>query len=227
MLWRSHEKLRAKGNYVDMARDVVKREAWGLTRNDVTIKRKPTKSAADKIEELFNAAVAGDLKGKPVEIGILTKEGRTYLEKLSGVQMKEAVSFVLNPSDLVHMYRNHFGDNEKDKGSNIPLTKEDIRAIADVVSNPERVIFGKEPDGLKRNLFYFLAPAKEGAYNLREIYGDRKGNLTAKTFYKTRKGVSQRALSLLKSEHLTSVTDGATLSDGAKLPKFFDTPIIG
>lgn len=31
MLWRSHEKLRTKGDYVDMARDAVKREELGLT----------------------------------------------------------------------------------------------------------------------------------------------------------------------------------------------------
>lgn len=31
MLWRSHEKLRNKGDYVDMARDAVKREELGLT----------------------------------------------------------------------------------------------------------------------------------------------------------------------------------------------------
>lgn len=224
MLWRSHEKLRTKGDYVDMARDAVKREELGLNKSEVI--RRSTKTTADMIEETFDAAASGDLKGKPVEIGRLTAEGKSYLEKLSGIQMKEEVSFVLNPSDMIHMYRNHFGENEKDKGNNIPLTRDDIRAIARVVSNPERVIFGEEPDGLKRKLFYFLAPAKEGAYNLLEIYGDRKGNLTAKTYYKTRKGVSQRALSLMKSEHLTSVTDGATLSDGAKLPKIFDTPTI-
>ena len=222
MLWRSHEKLRSRGDYVDMARDTAKREELGLNKSEAIVTRSK-KTTADRIEETFDAAVSGDLTGKPIEIGRLTAEGRTYLEKLSGMQIKEEVSFVLNPSDMVHMYRDHFGDNEKDKGNNIPLNREDIRAIASVVSNPERVIFGKEPDGLKRNLFYFLAPAKEGAYNLLEIYGDRKGNLTAKTYYKTRKGVSQRALSLMKSEHLTSVTDGATLSDGAKLPKFFES----
>lgn len=237
ILWRSHERLGARAkaqgqvqngalDYVDIARDTVKRAELGLNKSDVIVTRS-RKTTADKIEESFDAAVAGELTGKPVEIGRLTKEGREYLEKLSGLKLKETVSFVLNPSDLVHMYRDHFGTNEKDKGNNIPLTKEDIRAIADVVSSPERVIFGKEPDGLKRNLFYFLAPAQEGAYNLLEIYGDRKGNLTAKTFYKTRKGVSQRVLSLMKSEHLTSVTDGATLSDGAKLPKFFDNSISG
>ena len=181
-------------------------------------------ATADRIEELFDKAVRGDLTGKPVEVGTLTKDGKAYLEKLSGIKMKDEVSFVLNPSDLVHMYRDHYASNEKDKGNNIPLDKDDIRAIADIIVNPERVIFGKEPDGLKRNLFYFLSSAQGGTYNLLEIYGDRKGNLTAKTFYKTRKGVSQRVLSLMKSEHLTSVTDGATLSGDAKLPKFFEYP---
>ncbi len=32
MLWRSHEKLRTKGDYVDMARDAAKREELGLDR---------------------------------------------------------------------------------------------------------------------------------------------------------------------------------------------------
>ena len=181
-------------------------------------------AVADRIEELFNQAVSGDLKGKPVEVGRLTEAGRMYLEKLSGIEMKEDVSFVLNPSDLVHMYRDHFADNEKDKGNNIPLNKEDIRMIGEIICNPERIVYGVEPDGLKRNLFYFLSSTNGGTYNLLEIYGDRKGNLTAKTFYKTKKAVSQRVLSLLKSEHLTSVTDGASLSDDAKLPKFFEYP---
>lgn len=41
MLWRSHERLRSKGDYVDMARDAVKREELGL--NDKT-KPEPTES---------------------------------------------------------------------------------------------------------------------------------------------------------------------------------------
>ena len=179
---------------------------------------------ADRIEELFDKAVEGKLTGKPVIVGQLTKAGRKFLEKLSGLEMKENVSFVLNPSDLVHMYRDHFGANEKDKGNNIPLTREDIRLIGEIISHPRKVVYGKEPDGQKRNLFYFLSSAKEGTYNMLEIYGDRKGNFTAKTFYKTKKTVSQRVLSLMKSEHLTSVTDGASLLDGAKLPKFFEYP---
>ena len=90
-----------------------------------------------------------------------------------------------------------------------------------VTTMSERIVYGVEPDGLKRNLFYFLSLTQGG--NLLAIYEDLKGNLTAKTFYKTKKAVSQRVLSLMKSEHLTSVTDGACLSD-AKLPKFFEYP---
>lgn len=179
---------------------------------------------ANRIERLFDDAVAGNLKGKSIEIGRLTEEGKKYLEDLSGIEMKEIVSLVLNPSDLVHVYRNHFNGNEKDLGNNIPLLKEDIRAIANVLAKPERVLYGEEPDGLRRKMFYFLSSAQDlGAYNLLEIHGDRKGNLTAKTFYKTKKAVSQRVLSLMKSEHLTSVTDGASLSD-ANLPNFFELP---
>ena len=207
----------------------------------------------ERIEKLFEEAIAGNLKGKPVKIGKLTEAGREYLEKLSGISFKKNVSFVLNPSDLMHIYRGHFGKNEKDKGQNIPLDMRDIRNLANVISAPDKIIFLKEGDGLRRNMFYFFKEAENGTYNLMEIYSDRKGNLTAKTFYKTRKdaaqrvmdikksllptsetyfgailsdksgeGVSQRAMPLNESSTLTSVTDGATLFEGAKLPKFFE-----
>lgn len=225
MLWRSHKKLRTKGDYVDMARDAAKREELGLNRNDAVRVRKPVETTADKIEKSFDAAVLGDLKGKPLEVGKLTQKGRAFLEKLSGVKMKDNVSFVLNPSDLVHIYRRHYGKNEKD-GRNIPLTKEDIRQISEIVSSPDRVVFGKEKSGNQRNMFFFLKEANDGSYNLMEVYSDKKGNLTAKSFFKSKEGVSQRAMLLNESSTLTSVTDGATLLDVAKLPKFFDNPTI-
>lgn len=228
ILWRSHERLggRAKAqwqvqngalDFVDMARDVAKRAELGLNKSDVIVTRS-RKTTADMIEESFDAAVAGELTGKPVEIGRLTKEGREYLEKLSGLKLKETVSFVLNPSDLAHIYRRHFGKNETD-ARNIPLTKDDIRQMAEVVSSPDKVIFGKEKSGNQRNMFFFLKETDNGSYNLMEVYSDRKGNLTAKSFFKSKEGVSQRAMLLNESSTLTSVTDGATLSDGAKLPK--------
>lgn len=230
MLWRSHEKLRSRGStpnepsgmdYVDMARDAAKREELGLNKSEVIVTRSK-KTTADRIEEAFDAAVSGDLKGKPLEVGKLTQEGRAYLEKLSGEKMKENVSFVLNPSDLVHIYRRHYGKNEKDV-RNIPLTNEDVRQISEIVSSPDRIVFGKEKNGNQRNMFFFLKEANDGSYNLMEVYSDKKGNLTAKSFFKSKEGVSQRAMLLNESSTLTSVTDGATLLDGAKLPKFFES----
>lgn len=181
-------------------------------------------SVADRIEELFNRAVSGDLKGKPIEIGRLSEAGRKYLEKLSGVKLKENVRFMLNPSDLQHINRRHFGENEND-GRNIPLTIEDIRSIAEIINNPDKVLFGKEKTGDKRNMFFFLKEAEDGSYNLLEVYANSWGNLTSKSFFKSKESVSQRAVSLEnESSHLTSLTDGPTLSDVAKLPKFFEYP---
>lgn len=176
----------------------------------------------NRIEDLFNKAVSGDLKGKPVSIGTLTKEGKYYLEKLSGITFKDRVDFVLNPSDLVHIYKRHYGGNEKD-GRNIPLDINDIRSIADIISNPNKVIFSVEEGAQERKMFSFLKEAEEGSYNLLEIYSDRKGNLTAKSFYKSKEGVSQRAISLTRTLHSTSGTDGATLNTDAKIPQMFET----
>ncbi|MGN0037071.1 MAG: hypothetical protein ACI36X_07685 [Bacteroidaceae bacterium] len=97
-----------------------------------------------------------------------------------------------------------------------------MRNIADVISFPDRIIYAKENVGEKRKMFFFLKEAENGTYNLLEIYADKKGNLTAKTFYKTKEGVSQRAMTLSESLHTTSETDGATLNDGAKIPQMFE-----
>ncbi len=180
----------------------------------------------DRIEELFNSAIEGNFTGKPVSIGKLTSKGRGYLESLSGMSFKENVDFVLNPSDLKHIYNEHFGSNEKDKGQNIPLDVKDIRSLVDVISMPDKVIFFKEGEGVNRNMFYFFKEAKDGTYNLMEIYSDKKGNLTAKTFYKTRKDALQRVMDIEKSLLPTSETYfGAILSD-AKIPKLFELPNI-
>ena len=49
-----------------------------------------------------------------------------------------------------------------------------------------------------------------GTFNLLEIYADRKGNLTTKTHYKTKKDVSQRTISIKDSLHSTPEADGTT-----------------
>lgn len=64
---------------------------------------KRKESLADRIEKLFDQTVEGLLTVKPVKVGKLTDAGRRFLEQLGELEMKGNVSFVLNPSDLVHM----------------------------------------------------------------------------------------------------------------------------
>jgi hypothetical protein len=179
-------------------------------------------SIMERIGELFDDAISGKWKGKPVSVGI-TSEGKAFLESLSGSKMKDSVDFVLNPSDLIHIFKEHWGDNEKNKDANSPLGREDILNIIDVIKQPESIIYLGN-DGNSGAKYAFLKQSDEGSYNLIEVYGDRKGNLTAKTYYKTKRGVSQRAIVLEKeSLHSTSETTGAT-SSCAKIPILIDSP---
>ena len=150
---------------------------------------------------------------------------KDYLEMLSGLKFKDKVSFTLNPSDLVHIHNDHFEGNEKDKGNNIPLTTLDIKRIVDVISFPTAIMYGKEKNS-RRNLFYFLMDTGAGTYNLLEIYSDRKGNLSTKTYYKTKKDAAQRVMKLKSSLLPTSETySGAILSD-TKIPQIFELPKV-
>lgn len=172
------------------------------------------KAAKDKLVELFNKARSGEFNGKPLSIGTLTQEGKKFLEDLSGLKMKDKIDFVLNPSDLKHMNKDHFGDNEKDPGRNIPLTEEDLRSMVDVIMNPEQVVYGIEKMD-NRKAFFFLKQAEDGTLNLAEIYSDKKGNLTAKSYYKTKKGVDQRVMEIKNSLLPTpEASSGSPLSDG-------------
>ena len=75
-------------------------------------------------------------------------------------------------------------------------------------------------------MFYFFKEAEDGTYNLMEIYSDRKGNLTAKTFYKTRKGSKQRVIDIEKSLLLTSEASLVHPLSGAKIPQMFETTSV-
>jgi N12 class adenine-specific DNA methylase len=176
-----------------------------------------------KVEELFEKARTGEFVGKPASIGRLSVDGKAYLEKLSGLKFKEFVNFVLNPSDLNHIRSDHYGENEKDKGNNVPLTDEDIQNMVDVLNQPDGILYGIDKnDG--RKLFFFLRDAGNGLYNLTEVCSTKKGNLTAKSFFKSKKkGISQRVMEIRQSLLPTSVTySGESLSSDAKIPPLFD-----
>ena len=103
------------------------------------------------------------------------------------------------------------------------MNKHDIRRLVDVVAFPTKIVYGIGENG--RKSFFFLMDTPGGAYNLLEIYADKRGNLSSKTYYKTKKGVSQRVMNILNSLHSTSVADGATLSN-AKVSQMFENTNI-
>lgn len=176
-----------------------------------------------RVTELFEKAKTGEFVGKPASIGRLSVDGKAYLEKLSGLKFKEFVNFVLNPSDLNHIRSDHYGENEKDKGNNVPLTDEDIQNMVDVLNQPDGILYGVDKkDG--RKLFFFLKDAGNGLYNLTEVCSTKKGNLTAKSFFKSKKkGISQRVMEIKDSLLPTSVTySGEFLSSDAKIPTLFE-----
>ncbi len=176
-----------------------------------------------RVTELFEKAKTGEFVGKPASIGRLSVDGKAYLEKLSGLKFKEFVDFVLNPSDLNHIRSDHYGENEKDKGNNVPLTDEDIQNMVDVLNQPDSILYGVDKkDG--RKLFFFLKDAGNGLYNLTEVCSTKKGNLTAKSFFKSKKkGISQRVMEIKDSLLPTSVTySGEFLSSDAKIPTLFE-----
>ena len=176
-----------------------------------------------RVTELFEKAKTGEFVGKPASIGRLSADGKAYLEKLSGLKFKEFVDFVLNPSDLNHIRSDHYGENEKDKGNNVPLTDEDIQNMVDVLNQPDGILYGVDKkDG--RKFFFFLKDAGNGLYNLTEVCSTKKGNLTAKSFFKSKKkGISQRVMEIKDSLLPTSVTySGEFLSSDAKIPTLFE-----
>lgn len=166
---------------------------------------------------LYNAAIRGKFYGKPKEIGLLTESGKIFLEKLSGLKLRNKVSFVLNPSDLCHINGDHWG-KEKDEGNNIPLEIKDIRNLIYILMSPDIVMYFN--DKYSRKSFYLLKNNGNGTYNIDEIYASRNGNLTLKTMYKTKKSADQRVMDLT-SLLSTSGTYSDVNSSDAKIPILF------
>lgn len=161
----------------------------------------------DLIEQLFVDSVEGKLKGKAIPIGRLSSEGRKFLSSLSGLEFKAEIDFCVHPDDLFHIYKGHIGSNEDDPSNLIPLIQEDIRKIVDILYQPDAVAYlGEDNKGKK---FVFFLEGEIGCFNLIDVYAQKRGKLTVKTYYHTKKGVSQSAMSLLAQ---TSETYGATLS---------------
>lgn len=235
ILWRSYENLAEPGRYRSImgeAADITKQMELGVgnyAKPSTSVGTMVAEESTDilqikrKVADLFEQAQSGEFTGKPKSIGRISSEGKAYLENLSGLTFKEYVDFVLNPSDLNHIRSDHYGENEKDNGNNIPLNDEDIQNMVDVLNQPDAILYGVDKrDG--RKLFFFLKDAGNGLYNLTEVCSTKKGNLTAKSFFKSRrKGIDQRVMEIKQTLLPTSVTYSGESLSAAKIPYLFET----
>lgn len=235
ILWRSYENLAEPGRYRSImgeAADITKQMELGVgnyakpsTSGGTMVAEESTDilQIKRKVADLFEQAQSGEFTGKPKSIGRISSEGKAYLENLSGLTFKEYVDFVLNPSDLNHIRSDHYGENEKDNGNNVPLNDEDIQNMVDVLNQPDAILYGVDKrDG--RKLFFFLKDAGNGLYNLTEVCSTKKGNLTAKSFFKSRrKGIDQRVMEIKQTLLPTSVTYSGESLSAAKIPYLFET----
>ena len=173
----------------------------------------------NEILDFFRYSITSDDNRSLLSIGSVTDAGRQILTKMKGSSFKnDEVEFILNPSDMKHIYKDHYGLNEKDPGNNIPLTDKDIMLIGDMLMNTSDIVYGIDKK-TGRQLFFFLSKSSEGTYNLDEVYSNSNGNLNIKSLYNTKKGPSQRVMALMSALLPTSVTySGSTLSSSAKLP---------
>lgn len=235
ILWRSYENLAEPGRYRSImgeAADITKQMELGVgnyakpsTSGGTMVAEESTDilQIKRKVADLFEQAQSGEFTGKPKSIGRISSEGKAYLENLSGLTFKEYVDFVLNPSDLNHIRSDHYGENEKDNGNNVPLNDEDIQNMVDVLNQPDAILYGVDKrDG--RKLFFFLKDAGNGLYNLTEVCSTKRGNLTAKSFFKSRrKGIDQRVMEIKQTLLPTSVTYSGESLSAAKIPYLFET----
>jgi hypothetical protein len=170
---------------------------------------------------LFNSAKDKKIDARSISIGKLTEEGKKYLSGISGLNFRNFADFKLNTSDLRHIYKDHYWDNEKDKGNNVPLTEDDIARIIDVITSPNSVSFLGYDKNKDANKFEFLKENENGTYNLIVVYGKKGGRLTTKTFFNKKRTTTNE---VLKSQGLPPLyvrnVSGASLS--GKVPQLID-----
>ncbi len=171
---------------------------------------------------LFNKVKNNDVEQKNESIGKLTETGKAYLTNISNLDFKEFTDFFINTSDLKHIFNNHFEENEKDKSNNTPLTILDIENIVEVINNADEIIYLGLDEKTNTKKFIFLKSNKKGTFNLLEVYGNTGGKLTVKTYYNSKKGISQRVMEIKNSLLSTSETYFDHLPSNTKVPNFLD-----
>lgn len=171
------------------------------------------KNGAKKlISDLFNMVKTNQVKAKPHSIGVFNNVAKDILSKVSGLSFRESTEVVVNPSELRHIYNDHYGENEKDKGSNIPLTDSDVMNVADVISEPDKVAFIGKDDRTGLNIFLFAKKSSNGTFIVAKAYGNTWGKMSLKSLYHSRKNIDKVIKDELTSALSTPEIDSGVLA---------------
>lgn len=175
------------------------------------------------IKRLWDKAISTNTGTETITIGNISENGKKELEKLSGLNFDKVDFINLNQSNLRHIYKDHFAENEKDKGNNIPLSEKDIEQIPDVINSPNEIIYGQDKNGV--NMFFFLKEGEDGTMNIVQVYSGKNRNLNIRSVYKTKKGFNQRADEIISSLSTPKKRSGAYLSDAKIINNFENAKI--
>lgn len=89
ILWRSHERLRSKGDYVDMARDAVKREELHLNETDALRRKSPKRERIEKLRRSQPIAISGNEISRGETLKEFKKNALEYGKKLQGTYVNK------------------------------------------------------------------------------------------------------------------------------------------
>jgi len=159
---------------------------------------------------------------KSISLGRLTPAAKNYLSEISGLDFREFADFMLNVSDLRHIYKEHYGENEKDQQNNTPLTDEDIQEIPFIIARPDQVLFLGYDERKQTNKFAFLKKNSQGTYGLMEVYGNKGGKLTVKTFYNSKRDINKLSNLLSTSRNAFGVLDQRVMQLSLEIPQMID-----
>ena len=134
-----------------------------------------------KLESQIEIALKDKTSIGKTYLGIVNHKVSKKIKNLTGIDV-EGKNHIIFDYDIRHMIKEHGNPMiEKQKGQ-LPITKEDIKKIPDIISNPTKIIKGKNNkvgEGIR-----YIKKYNNHTIIIVEIIQDKSKNLIIKTMWK-------------------------------------------
>lgn len=228
MLWRSHEKLRTKGDYVDMARDAAKREELRLNRNEV-FREESEDVQIERANERFNDELQRQIDGN-------LPQGHIYQIGKPGKILRSA-GF---PDASIELSATRLAEKAAQRNHQFDLA--DVRNLPTAIQNPiavfaygdksksKNVIVGLDRDG-KQFVVGVFFNQKRGGVEVSSVRGIfNKDNAEWLNWISQGKSIylDKEKIQALIAQQRTNLADVRylDLEDVAKVINSFENPTI-